>query len=261
MSIYIYCRVSTVQQNDGLGLDAQEKKCRDFLTGLLSKDEWQRRFKSLVDASGKLKAHVVKEQVSGSVPFQKRPQAAALLARLRKGDHLCFAKLDRAFRSARDCHNTLAVLKETGVSTSICDLYGGEDVTGNGIAQLLIGIMASVAEWERERIGERTKDAKRAAQAKGMYLGGKIPWDKKIVDGRLVDDEAKQSLVEQLKKWRRDAVPLRDCQARLMEQHGASLSVDAIRRLTADDTAEAARKRGRRKRVGSARSAAGASAV
>jgi putative DNA-invertase from lambdoid prophage Rac len=248
VSIFIYCRVSTVQQNEGLGLDGQEKKCRDFLTGLLSKDEWQQRFKSLADSSGRLKANVVKEQISGSVPFQKRPQAASLLAKLKKGDHLCFAKLDRAFRSARDCHNTLAVLKEKGVSTSICDLYGGEDVTGNGIAQLLIGIMASVAEWERERIGERTRDAKRVAREQGRYLGGKIPWDKKFVDGRLVDDEAKQTVVRKLREWRGAGVPLRDCRARAQKHYNTSLSLDAIRRLTQEQAAEEGKKRGRRKR-------------
>jgi putative DNA-invertase from lambdoid prophage Rac len=172
-----------------------------------------------------------------------------LLAQLRKGDHLCFAKLDRAFRSARDCcHNTLALLKERGVSTSTCDLPDGADVTGNGIAALLIGIMAPVAEWERERIRERTADQKRLAKDQGRYLGGKVPWDKKVVDGKLVDDETKRTVVRRLREWRGEAVPLRECQARVKKHHKTSLSPDAIRRLTQEQAADEAKQRGRRRR-------------
>ncbi|MCX6543800.1 MAG: recombinase family protein [Acidobacteria bacterium] len=246
MNIYLYTRVSTVQQNDGL--DAQEATCRSFLGNLLGQEAWRKRFQSVTTASGQLTVNVVREQVSGSVAFPKRPQGAALLAKLRKGDHLCFAKLDRAFRSARDCHNTLAELKTLGVSTSICDLPDGADVTGNGIAALLIGIMASVAEWERERIGERTRDTKRVAKDQGRYLGGKIPWDKTVVDGKLVDDDSKRIVVRKLREWRSEAVPLRECQARIKKNYKTSLSLDAIRRMTDGQATEAARKRGRRKR-------------
>jgi DNA invertase Pin-like site-specific DNA recombinase len=255
VSIFIYCRVSTVQQNDGL--DAQEATCRSFLNNLLAQDQWRKRFQSVTTASGQLTVNVVREQISGSVAFPKRPQGAALLAQLKKGDHLCFAKLDRAFRSARDCHNTLAELKTLGVSTSICDLPDGADVTGNGIAALLIGIMASVAEWERERIRERTADQKRVARDQGRYLGGKIPWDKKVVDGRLVDDESKRTVVRRLREWRSEAVPLRECQERVEKHYKRSLSLDAIRRLTDGQATKEAKQRGRRKRsVKSGRSVA-----
>jgi len=124
------------------------------------------------------------------------------------------------------------VLKERGISTSICDLPDGADVTGNGIAALLIGIMASVAEWERERIRERTADQKRLAKDQGRYLGGKIPWDKNVVNGKLVDDDSKRTVVRKLREWRGEGVPLRDCEARVKKHYKTSLSVDAIRRLT-----------------------------
>lgn len=246
MNIYIYARVSTVQQNDGL--DAQEATCRSFLGNLLAQEAWRKKFQSVTTASGQLSVNIVRERISGSVPFHKRDLGAELLAKLKKGDHLCFAKLDRAFRSARDCHNTLAVLKERGISTSICDLPDGADVTGNGIAALLIGIMASVAEWERERIRERTADQKRLAKDQGRYLGGKVPWDKTVVDGLLVDDKAKQAVVGKLREWRGEGVPLRECRARVKTNYKTSLSLDAIRRLTLEQAADEARKRGRRKR-------------
>jgi putative DNA-invertase from lambdoid prophage Rac len=243
MKIYVYCRTSTAQQNDGLA--AQESTCRSFLNNLAPQGQWRVRFQSCLTANGTLLLEVLREHISGSVAFSKRPVAGALLAKLQKGDHLCIAKLDRAFRSARDCHNTLAELKERGVSTSICDLPDGADVTGNGIAALLIGIMASVAEWERERIRERTADQKRLAKEQGRYLGGHRPWDKKVERGKLVDDPKKILVLKKIRKWRSEGVALRDIVQRVAEQ-GFSISTDAVRRLT-DNVPNAVRTRGRRR--------------
>ena len=147
--------------------------------------------------------------------FPKRPAGGELLSKLRGGDHLCIAKLDRAFRSARDCHNTLAELRERGVTTSVCDLPDGADVTGNGIAALLIGIMASVSEWERERIRERTADQKRLARQQGRFLGGKKPWDMRIERGKLVPDDRKARLVQKIRHWRAEGIPLREIASRV----------------------------------------------
>lgn len=243
VTIYIYCRTSTTLQNDGLG--AQESTCRSFLHNLAQQDQWRRKFQPCMADNGNLYLEVVREQISGSVAFAKRPLAGALLTKLKKGDHLCIAKLDRAFRSARDCHNTLAELRERGVSTSVCDLPDGADVTGNGIAALLIGIMASVSEWERERIRERTADQKRLAKEQGRYLGGKHPWEKKIERGTLVDDPQKLIVVRKIRKWRNEGVPLRLIVQRV-EEHGFTISTDAIRRLT-ENVPNAVRTRGRRR--------------
>jgi len=238
MNIYLYCRVSTTQQQNGL--DVQETACRRFLENLLAQDHWRARFKDKVNASGRLLIdEVVNEHISGSVAFTKRPLAGALLAKLQKGDHLCIWKLDRAFRSSRDCHNTLAELKARGVSTSVCDLPNGEDVTGNGIAALLIGIMASVSEWERERIRERTAEQKRLAKDRGEFLGGRKPWDKQKVmrDGKvvkLIDDPKKKPIVKDIRTWRSAGVSLRDIVQRVETQYRLAISTDAVRRLSDD---------------------------
>ena len=245
MSVYIYCRTSTVQQQDGLA--AQESICRSFLNNLLAQDQWQKRFQGHINSSGQLLVEVVNEQISGSVAFGKRLRAGELLTKLQKGDHLCLAKLDRAFRSARDCHNTLAELKGRGVSTSICDLPDGADVTGNGIAALLIGIMSSVAEWERERIRERTADQKRLAKQQGRYLGGKVPWNKKAVSGKLVADAEKTGIVKKLRTWRSKGVSLRECVERAKGQ-GFEISIATVQSLTDDVRNEIAKRRGRRGR-------------
>jgi hypothetical protein len=77
-------------------------------------------------------------------------------AELRNGDVLVASKLDRCFRSARDCLNTVHALKLRRVSFYLLDLAGGsDDLFGNVQSQFFLNVLAAVADFERERIGER----------------------------------------------------------------------------------------------------------
>jgi DNA invertase Pin-like site-specific DNA recombinase len=102
---------------------------------------------------------------------------AAQIDGLQKGDVLVAAKLDRMFRSARDCLKVVEVFKERGVSLYLLDLNGGaDDVSDNGIAKLFLTIVSAFAEFERDRIGERIRATKRAQKARGEYLSGTPPF-------------------------------------------------------------------------------------
>src|ERR1700745_1466925 len=88
MKIVIYTRVSTHEQAaEGLSLDAQEEQCRGYAKS-------QR-------TTGNVEV-VVEKGVSGSIPVADRPMGGAMLERLKKGDGLIAAKLDRLFRSPTD---------------------------------------------------------------------------------------------------------------------------------------------------------------
>jgi site-specific DNA recombinase len=113
--------------------------------------------------------------ISGSVPLDRRPQGAALLATAKKGDVVVAAKLDRLFRSASDALNTAESLKRQGIDLVLTDI-GNEAVTANGSAKLFFGILASIAEFERERIVERITVGKRAKVARGGCDGGQPPY-------------------------------------------------------------------------------------
>src|SRR4029077_18727671 len=130
----------------------------------------------------------VEPGISGAVPFAERPDGGKLWADLRKGDTLVAAKLDRMFRSARDCLARVEAFKARGVSLFLLDLNGGaDDVSGNGIARLFLTIVSAFGEFGRGRIGGRTRATKRAQKARGEYLGGKAPFgftydaDRKLV--------------------------------------------------------------------------------
>ena len=236
MATFIYTRVSSVQQLDGMSLDAQMETCAAYLRLLKQKGEW---------TEGRWE--VVREQCSGSLPFRQREKGRVLFEQLRRGDTLVCAKLDRAWRSASDALATIDELKKRGVAVHLVDLNG--NVT-DGISKLVFTIMSAVAAWERSRIGERVREAKREAARQGFYVGGKVPWHQRQVKMRggkvkLVDDEKRAAIVKELRVWRQAGVPLRECQLRVAAL-GEKISTDAIRRVTFGSVAPAAMKRGRR---------------
>lgn len=83
-------------------------------------------------------------------------------------DGLVVAKLDRLSRSVVDFSNTLNTAKKQKWSLVLLDL-GVDTSTPNG--ELVAGLMAQIAQWERAVIGQRTKEALQAAKARGQRLG------------------------------------------------------------------------------------------
>ena len=138
-----YLRVSTARQGrSGLGLEAQRSAIQEFLATRLG---------------SQCLAEFV-EQESGK--RNDRPQLEAAIAEARAyGATLLIAKLDRLSRNA----HFLLGLKEAGVAFTCCDMPEATHLT--------IGIMAMVAEQEREFISDRTKRALAEAKKRGKKLG------------------------------------------------------------------------------------------
>jgi len=143
----VYVRVSTEEQGrSGLGLEAQERACRE----------------SVEELGGRL-VEVISEQDSGD--NDKRPglaKALALVARLR--GVLVVAKLDRLARSVA---LVARVLREGVVKVRVA--------ASPEASTLELHLRAALAEEERRLIGERTKNALAAAKARGTKLGSARP--------------------------------------------------------------------------------------
>ena len=138
-----YLRVSTAKQGaNGLGMDAQRRAVADFLNG----GRW-----SLI-------AEVV-EVESGKRDDRPKLAEAMALCRLHSAV-LVIAKLDRL---SRDAHFLLG-LQKAGVRFVAADMPEANE--------MVVGIMAVVAQAERKMISTRTKAALAAANARGTKLGG-----------------------------------------------------------------------------------------
>ncbi len=100
---------------------------------------------------------VISETVSGSQQAMERPAFSNLVhSRMEEGDTLVVLKLDRLGRDMIDVMKTLALLAEKGIHVVSLDL-GNIDLSSPA-GKLQVQVMAAVAEFERNRIRERTKE-------------------------------------------------------------------------------------------------------
>lgn len=113
------------------------------------------------------------EAVSGSTPARDRPGFAALLNYAREGDTVYVYAVDRLGRDALDVQTTVRQLMDKGVAVHVHGL--GEISRGAG--ELILAVLAQVADLERRRIRDRTsagRDVARKALAEtGLTHRGK----------------------------------------------------------------------------------------
>lgn len=144
--VFAYCRVSTTDQTT----DNQVQE---------------------IEAAGfKLDAkRIVVETISGSSAAMDRPGFARLVDRLEDGDILIVTKLDRLGRNAMDVRSTVDRLAKDGVRVH-CLALGGVDLTSPA-GKMTMGVIAAVAEFERDLLIERTQSGLARAKAEGKVLG------------------------------------------------------------------------------------------
>lgn len=137
-----YARISTTEQN----LDAQ----RDAL-----------------EQAGA--ERIFADRVSGKE--RTRPELNRLLEQLRKGDVVIVTKYDRLARSLKDLLEIVAEIEERGAGFRSL----AEDIdTTTPAGRLIFHVFASIAQFERERIAERTREGLQAARKRGR-IGGRPP--------------------------------------------------------------------------------------
>lgn len=118
------------------------------------------------------------EKRSG-VSRQDRPELADAISFVREGDTLVVTRLDRLARSAGDLHTIVKQLAERGVSFS-CIQQPGMDTTSS-TGKLLLGVLASIAEFEADIRRERQREGIEKAKAAGIYKGRKPSVDVRAV--------------------------------------------------------------------------------
>jgi site-specific DNA recombinase len=199
-----YLRVSTDKQADrGISLDAQRAKALAY-AGLYDLE----LVEIIVDPGASAKT-------------LDRPNLERALAMLKDGtaEALLVVKLDRLTRSVAQ----LGELLESHFSEGKAALLSvGEQIdTRSAAGRLVLNILASVSQWEREAIGERTATAMQHMASRGEYTGGEPPYGFQVgPDGEmLVPCPAEQATVELAKALHAELASLRGV-ARGLEARG-----------------------------------------
>lgn len=138
MRVHLYGRVSTDHQ------DNSAKSQRLRLEDYARQQGWD-----VVDA-------FVDEDVSGGTQLRARPEGQRMWSLLQSGDVILACRQDRLFRSVIDAASTLADLQQIGVVLRTIEGGGGVD---NVQAELMFSVMAAFAQYERQLIGQRVREA------------------------------------------------------------------------------------------------------
>ena len=123
---------------------------------------------SQLKAAGCREDNIFMEQFTGAT--MDRPEFDRVLGKLEPGDKLIVTKLDRIARTATSGFETVKDLLDRGVSVHVLNM-GLIDNTPTG--RLILHIMLSFAEFEREMIKERTAAGKAIARQKPDYKEGR----------------------------------------------------------------------------------------
>jgi DNA invertase Pin-like site-specific DNA recombinase len=198
-----YIRVSTEKQADkGVSLDAQRAKVEQYA--------------ELYDLE--LLEVVIDAGVSAKTLDRSGLQKALGMLKAGQAEALLVAKLDRLTRSV--VH--LGQLVEDYFAKDRWALLSvGEQIdTRSAAGRLVLNVLASVSQWEREAIGERTSAAMQHKASLGEYTGGDLPYGYSLApDGELlVPNSAEQAVLGTARKLRSAGLSLRSVARELNAQ-------------------------------------------
>jgi DNA invertase Pin-like site-specific DNA recombinase len=181
----IYTRKSTEEGLDMAfnSLDAQREACAAY--ALSQKSEGWTVLPTLYDDGG----------FSGG--SMERPALARLLADVQSGkvDVVIVYKVDRLTRSLNDFARIVDVFDAAGASfVSVTQQFN----TTTSMGRLTLNVLLSFAQFEREVIAERVRDKIAQSKAKGMWMGGTVPFGYKIIDKKLVPNADEARIVQHI---------------------------------------------------------------
>ena len=154
---------------------------------------------------------LITETVSGSVAAHQRPGFLKLLNKLEPDDVLIVTKLDRLGRNAMDVRTTVEDLAGRGVRVH-CLALGGVDLCSPA-GKMTMAVIASVAEFERDLLIERTQSGLKRAKSEGKILGrpkALSPTQEQEAKTRVTNGETVTAVAKALKTSRATVMRCRD---------------------------------------------------
>lgn len=189
--------------------DVARKRCAIY-TRKSSENGLQQDFNSLKAQHAVCSAYIESQQHRGWTDIGKiyedaaesggtleRPAMIELLADIERGrvDVVVVYKLDRLSRSLLDFVRLIDVFQRYGV-TFVCITQNFD--TGDSLGRLVMNVLLTFAQFEREMTGDRVRDKKRAMAAKGLWPGGRAPLGYDLVDHHLIVNRGEAAIVRQI---------------------------------------------------------------
>ena len=185
---FAYCRVSTADQT-------ADNQVREIVAAGFTVDP----------------KRIITETVSGASAIQQRKGFMKLLDKLDEDDVLIVTKMDRLGRNAIDVKSTIDRL--TGMHVRVhCLQLGGADLT-SAAGKMIMGMLNTFAEFERDLLIERTQSGMARAKAAGKRLGRQpvlTPTQRELVRAKIAAGESVSAVARCLKTSRMTVARARD---------------------------------------------------
>jgi putative DNA-invertase from lambdoid prophage Rac len=188
---FAYCRVSTADQN-------ATNQIREIEAAGFTVD----------------RRRIITEIVSGASAIQQRKGFMKLLDKLDEDDVLIVTKMDRLGRNAIDVKSTVDRLTSMHVRVH-CLQLGGADLT-SAAGKMIMGMLNTFAEFERDLLIERTQSGLARAKASGKRLGRQpvlTPAQRAQVRAKIAAGESISAVARSLKTSRMTIARARDAAA------------------------------------------------
>jgi len=203
MKITGYIRVSTEEQaNSGISLEAQKAKIRGYA------ELYELDLVEIIEDRGASGKNLKRDGIQKALEMIRNGESQGILV----------AKLDRLTRSIVDMNNLIKNYfgehsDHQGTLFSVADQVDTRTASG----RLVLNVLMSVAQWERETIGERTKEALAHKKAKGERLGTPA-MGTRIIDGKAVEDHEEIRTLRYIVELRESGLSLRAIARRLNDE-------------------------------------------
>lgn len=172
----IYCRISIDTKGEGVGVERQERACREF-----------------AEASNLHISEVYKDNDISAYSGKKRPAYERLLKDLELGTIngvVCW-HVDRLYRRSRDLERLVDIVEKTGAE--IRTIKAGDLDLNTATGRMMARIVATISSYEVDHQIERQKASCADRAARGKFHGGTPPYGYRAIgDGHLeiVEHEA-----------------------------------------------------------------------
>lgn len=203
MNVIGYIRVSTEEQSkEGVSVDSQIAKIKSYC---LLYDL------NLVD---------VVVDAGFSAKSLKRPGLTTVLAALKakKADGVVVTKLDRLSRAVKDWNTLIDGYFGEKAGKQLCSV-GDQIDTRTAGGRLVLNMLMSVAQWEREVIAERTSESLQFKKSKGERVGA-VPFGHDLADDgvNLVANAQEQAVITEIHRLKSEGHSLRQVAEELTRQ-------------------------------------------
>ena len=132
--------------------------------------ETENQIREIQSAGFAIQPHrIITETISGSMPIRRRKGFTLLIDKMETGDVLIVTKMDRLGRDAIDVSTTVTKLEKNGIRV-YCLALGGIDLTSSA-GKMTMGVINTIAQFERDLLIERTQSGLDRAKSIGKTLG------------------------------------------------------------------------------------------